>query len=114
MLTTDLYVRLTRHFDPGWSSLDDDRPAGTARLTPWRLVRPGNGHDDGGVYTSIATVRTQDRRAARAIEQALADTLGGSSCRHEHDCCGCAYRFAEARRVSKHRYAVRMSVTFNF
>jgi hypothetical protein len=111
MFTTDLYVRLTHRFAPGWSSLDDDRRVGTARLTPWRLVRPGNGHDDGGVYTSMATVRSQDRRA---IAQALADTLGGSSCRHEHDCCGCASRWVEARRVGKHRYAVRMSVTFNY
>jgi hypothetical protein len=111
MFTTDLYVRLTHRFAPGWNSLDDDQHIGTARLTPWRLVRPGNGHDDGGVYTSMATVRAQDRRA---IAQALAHTLGGSSCRHEHDCCGCAYRRAEARRVGKHRYAVRMSVTFNY
>jgi hypothetical protein len=114
MFTTDLYVRLTHHFAPGWSDLDDDRHVGAARLTPWRLVRPPQDYDDGGVYTSTATVRTQDRRAARAIEQALADTLGGSRCRHEHDCCGCSYRRVEARRVGKHRYAVRMSVTFNY
>lgn len=114
MFSTDLYVRLTHRFAPGWSSLDDDRHVGAARLTPWRLVRPGNGHDDGGVYTSTATVRTQDRRAARAVAQALADTLGGSSCRHEHDCCGCAYRFVKARRVGKHRYSMRMNVTFNY
>ena len=113
MFTTDLYVRLTHHFAPGWSDLDDDRHVGTARLTPWRLARPPQDYDDGGVYTSTATVRTQDRRAARAIERALADTLGGSRCRHEHDCCGCATTRAYARKISPREYSVYLSTYYN-
>lgn len=111
MNTINLYRRLSHRWAPGWSDLEEEEHVGQARMTPWRMVREPQDYDDGGVYTSVATVKSRD---ARHVARALADSLGGSSCRHEHDCCGCSYRNISARRVSRNRYAVRMSVTYNY
>lgn len=111
MRTEHLYQRETFRYSSGWSHLDDWQFLCTVRLTPMQQVREGNGYDLGGVYLSYARVpRGKDwRQIARALEQ----TLEGSRCRHEYDCCGCASRRVTVRLIAPRRLQVRMSVSYN-
>ena len=103
-----LYKRLTHRWAPGWADMDEHQMVTPANLTGWRQTLNPD------VYTATATVPAgASRRDARDIVRALIDTLGGSHCTHEYDCCGCAYRHVNARRVSRNRYGVTMRVTFN-
>ena len=48
------------------------------------------------------------------VAQALRDTLGGSRCRHEYDCCGCASRYVKVIRKTRRDLLVRTFVTYNY
>ena len=112
MIKTGLWLRLTHRYRDGWSSEDNHRYLGEIRLTPRRLVREGEDMDSGPVYASTATVPKGLR--PKEVVQALRDTLGGSRCRHEHDCCGCASVSVRARRVGRNRYSVVSTTNYNF
>lgn len=114
MIRTSLFRRLTHKYRDGWSHEDQHEYLCGAKLTPAKLVREPEGFDDGGTYIMHATVpRGFSPRQARAIEQALEDSLGGSSCRHEHDCCGCQIRRVNAKRRGS-RFVVKMDVSYNY
>lgn len=111
MIKTELIQRLTYNFADGWSAFDDVASLGTLTLTPPRLIKAGNGHDQGGTYVQHATLpKGVPRMIAKA---ALADTMGGTSCRHEHDCCGCEIRSIQSLKVGNRRFLVRTRITYN-
>lgn len=112
MQTVHTYIRLTHKYRDGWSHLDNDEFVATVRLTPPKMVREGEGYDDGGKY--VQYMRVPRNVNPGQLEQALRDTLGGSSCRHEHDCCGCATRYVRTKLVTPRKLKVTTSVTYNY
>lgn len=115
METLHLYRRTSHKYRDGWQHLDSSEYVATARLTPAKMVEEPRDFDEGGTYIMHATIPTTSRKHRESIIRALHDTLGGSECRHEYDCCGCASRYVKATPSGKrHRYVVKMSVTYNY
>lgn len=112
MIKVGLWLRLTHKYRDGWSTEDTRRWLGEMRLTPRRLVKDHDGMDGGAVHTLTATVPAG--LDPKSVAQALRDTLGGSNCRHEHDCCGCASISVRARRTGRNRYSVVTTTNFNY
>ena len=84
----------------------------TVSLTPMKMVKEGDGYDDGGTYLQYLRVpRTVNRLA---LAQALRDTMGASSCNHSYDCCGCAVRRVTVKMLSKRKMQVRTKVSYNY
>jgi hypothetical protein len=112
MIKTDLFTRLTYQYADGWQHLDSEEFTGTVKVLGATRQIEGAGYDDGGAahFRVVAPSALKGRDLSRAIGQ----TLGGSSCRHEHDCCGCATHRASVKRVSPREYAVKVSVSFNY
>ena len=112
-----LELRLTHRYVGTYSHLDEWRSFGAApaRLTPPKMVDPGNGYDEGGTYLRWATLPRLPRRADRAdAARALEDTLSSWGCHHEYDCCGCAsYRTRVLRRKGR-RVLLRTTVGYNY
>ncbi len=112
MITASLTLRKTHRYADGWADLDESRYLGRMKLTAPRVLVPGNGYDRGPVF--IQRVRVPSGLKREDVKQALMDTLGGSRCRHEHDCCGCASRHVQVRALGNRDFAVRTSLTFNY
>lgn len=106
------YRRVTHRYAAGWSHLDDYEPVVSLRITPFQLRRPGNGYDDEGTWTAYTRLPAGSnwREIARAIE----NTMAGSRCRHEYDCCGCYNRRVFTRLVAPRRLQIRVDVTRNY
>jgi hypothetical protein len=96
----------------GWNHLDSWKELGTAKMLQARMTREPNGHDDGGAY--LAKVIAPSNLKGRDLSQAIAQSIGGSSCKHEHDCCGCASTSARVKRTSAREYSVYLRVTYNY
>ena len=112
MIKSGLWLRLTHKFRDGWSSEDRHLCLGEMRLTPRRLAKEHEGIDGGTVHVRTATV--PQGLDSKSVTLALRDTLGGSNCRHEHDCCGCASISVRARRTGRSRYSVVTTTHFNY
>jgi len=113
MNLANLYLRVTHKYADGWRHLDDDQFVGTVKVLGVTSATEGGDYDDGGT-ASFRVVAPSALRGAD-LSRAIADTLGGgSNCRHEHDCCGCASTYATVRRVSNREYAVRLRTSFNY
>jgi|JI8StandDraft_2_1071088.scaffolds.fasta_scaffold48915_4 hypothetical protein len=111
----NLRRRLTHRFNDGWRDLDTWVDLGSVRALGPRVVHPGNGHDQLATthQTFVLPKRTtgpQLRRLATALE----DTLSGTSCRHEYDCCGCTLHFARVVAKTPRRLTVRVTATRNY
>jgi hypothetical protein len=112
MTHLELYQRDSNTYADGWAHLDEWQHLGTVKLLAMRQTREPEGHDDGGRYLArvIAPRALKGRDLGRAIES----SLGGSSCRHEHDCCGCPTTYARAKRITSREYSVSLSVSYNY
>lgn len=106
--------RLTHKYSPGWAYLDKHGPGTSLRLTPWRRTEPAQEYDDNGAFVAFTRIPAGLSRAQREeLKDALRDTLGGSSCQHEHDCCGCAIRTVYVTSKGR-RFRVEMRVYYNY
>lgn len=112
MIKAGLTLRTSWRYASGWSQLDASRYLGQMKLTKPRVLVPGNGYDRGPVFIQRARVAPGLNR--KIVQQALVDTLGGSRCRHEYDCCGCATRNVQVPALGNRDFAVRTSMTFNY
>jgi hypothetical protein len=112
MLTTPLFLRTTHGYADGWQHLDHHQYLGLMRLTAPRVTEYGDGHENGP--TTMQRARVPAGLDAKRVQQALVSTLSGSRCTHEHDCCGCATRYVDVRRVGKRDFAVRTTVRYNY
>lgn len=112
MLTVDAYRFLTSKWAPGWKQLEDSQFVAQVKLTPAKMVREGNDYDDGGTY--VQYLRVPAHLPAWVLKEALRDTLSGSNCRHEYDCCGCTSRFVRVKQTSPRRLAVFTNVSYNY
>ena len=110
--TIHIYDRLTYRYHDAWRHLDGEQYIGEAKqLGLTRRIQPA-GYDDGGEYhfRVIAPSALKGRDLSRPISQ----TLSGSSCTHEYDCCGCASTRASVRRIDRRTYSVKLAVSFNY
>ena len=117
MKRVHLEQRVTHRYVGAYAHLDEWRDLGAApaRLTPPKMVDPGNGYDRGGTYLRWATLPRLPRRADRAdAARALEDMLSSYGCAHEWDCCGCATHDTQALRRLGRRVLLRTTVTFNY
>lgn len=117
MEAVHLELRLTCGYVDTYSHLDEWRSFGAApaRLTPPKLVDPGNGYDEGGTYLRWATLPRLPRRADRVdAARALEDTLSSWGCHHEYDCCGCASYSTRVLRRQGRRVLLRTTVGYNY
>jgi hypothetical protein len=69
--------------------------------------------NEDGNYTMRFLV-INDNHLAGDLSQAIRDTLSGSNCQHQFDCCGCASRSASVKRKNNNVYKVTVTVTHNF
>ena len=106
------YARLTHKYRDGWSHLDSDEFVATVRLTAPKMVEEGKGYDEGDTY--VQYVRVPRSVNAKLLARALSDTMGGSNCRHEHDCCGCATRYVRVKAIAPRQLKVTTSVSYNY
>lgn len=107
-----IYQRESYKYAAGWNHLDSWIKLGTAKMLQARMTREPDGHDDGGAY--LAKVIAPSNLRSRDLSQAIAQSLGGSSCQHEHDCCGCASTSARVKRTSSREYSVHLRVSYNY
>lgn len=109
MEAVTLYSRVTNQYADGWYHLDEWEHVAHVKMTPPRLIREGNGHDDGGTY--VRYFRKPTGLEQRRIHAAVRDTFSTNRCRHEYDCCGCV--FTSVRTASVNRRTVRVEITVN-
>ena len=111
MYKTDLFTHAQQYAE-GWRHLEREAFTGTVKVLGATYQSEGEGYDDGGFsrfrVVAPSTLKRQD------LTRAIAQTLGGSSCRHDYDCCGCATHRASVKRVSPREYAVQISVSYNY
>lgn len=112
MHTIHAYKRLTHTYQPGWSHLDKDMFVGQVKVTPPRLTRLPNGYDDGGAYVQYGRAPTNANM--QDLIQGLKDSMAGTSCQHEHDCCGCASYRVSIKHTGSRRLLIRTNVTYNY
>jgi hypothetical protein len=84
----------------------------TVRLTPSLKVASGNGYDEGGTYLQYLRVPRGVNKMELA--DALRHTMGGSSCTHAYDCCGCASRFIMTKMINTRTMQVRTKIYYNY
>jgi len=112
MQAVHAYARITHGYADGWRHLDKDEFVGTVKMTPAVQTEAPKDYDDGGAYVQYA--RAPSGVNLDLLKQALRDTMGGSNCRHEHDCCGCASRYVSVKHVGSRRLVIRTRVSFNY
>ena len=98
--------------DYGWGRTYYDEDLATVRLTPRKLVKEGNGYDEGGTYLQYLRVPRNVNKAE--LSQALCETMGGSNCTHAYDCCGCTSSFIMTKMVGARTMQVRTKISFNY
>lgn len=117
--TFSLQIRETYRYNAGWEHLDRHKYLGECRAVAATKERGNNEY----WKNTVAVAVFQECEATREeIETALMDTLSGSNCRHEHDCCGCVsrntYKIRKMRDITVdgrggELYAVRISCSRN-
>jgi hypothetical protein len=109
--TQPLFTRLTHQYRDGWSYLDTEEFTASVKLLGATRRTPSNSYEGGGTcnYRVVAPSALKGTDLTRAISH----SFGGSSCQHEHDCCGCATVSIDVLRVSRREYVVRSSISFN-
>ena len=112
MTKLELHQRITHTYADGWADLDEWQHLGTAKMLRWNATAEPLGFDDAGTFTT----KVIGPRQLRAVDlgRAIAATLGGSSCTHEHDCCGCPTTHASVKRTSAREYFVHLHITRNY
>lgn len=112
MEAVNLFARTTNKYRDGYSYLDNFNYFATVKLTPAKMVREPRDYDDGGTF--VQYLRVPAGMDTKQLDRALYDTMGGSNCRHEYDCCGCASRRIFTKMISPRKMMVRTSVSYNY
>lgn len=106
--------RTSHKYRDGWAHEDRWQHLGVLKVTPARVTEEGNRYDEGDTYVRFARIQNISRQGFKLLKRGLQDTLSGSSCHHEHDCCGCASYSTRVQRVSPRLVLIRTRVTFNY
>lgn len=89
-----------------------DEEVATVRLTRAKKVAEGNYYDEGGTY--LQYLRVPRGVDTQVLAEALRHTMGGSSCTHAYDCCGCASRFIQTEMIAPRKMKIRTKIFFNY
>ena len=114
MFDVHLYTRKSFKYADGWRHLDNDEYLGTIRVTPAVVIRepaPNADMSEGPTYVQYA--RLPAGIDVASAKQAIRDTMGGSNCRHEYDCCGCSSRSVRVTNVGR-KLRIITNVSFNY
>lgn len=100
-------ARRTYRYRDAWDHLDAWGDPMRFKVLGGRVTRQAEQYDevDTVVYRVIGTKRGNQAEQA----QALRDTMGGSRCRHDYDCCGCITTHASVRRLRPGVFFVRLT-----
>tara|TARA_R110000868_G_scaffold163699_1_gene396037 strand:+ start:551 stop:871 length:321 start_codon:yes stop_codon:yes gene_type:complete len=101
-----LSERLTYKYASGWSELDIWEEVGSVQLKPAKSIL--------GRVIDQKYILINDKKLPGDLSQAIADTMGGSPCQHEHDCCGCPTTYVYIERTGEWRYTVQLNITLNY
>lgn len=112
MQTLNVFARTSNKYRDGWSYMDNFEFVASVKLTPYRLVRKPSDYSDGGTF--VQYLRVPRGMDAKVLGRAIEDTVGGSSCRHEYDCCGCTSRRVFTRLVAPRRMKVTTDISYNY
>lgn len=110
----NLYERLTHKYRDGWSGEDDHKYIGEAKVLRYTPVRTRTSDDFEGSKITHTLVVAPAALRDTDLRNSIADTMGGSSCRHEHDCCGCPSTYVDVRRISRREYSVKLTTFYNY
>ena len=115
METVNCYKRLTNRYNPGWAYLDKSEFVGTLMLTPRKLTSvPADDADHSEGNTYVQYCRVPARVKWKELAQAIRDTMSGSSCQHEWDCCGCSSTYVTVKRHGTRQLRIHTSITYNY
>ena len=112
MHTEHVYKFLTHAWAPGYSHLEESKLVGTIKLTPHKRTQRGNHYDEGDSFTQHGRIPKGVNK--RELAKAIVDTMSGSRCQHEYDCCGCATTRVEVKLLPKRRIFVHTAVSYNY
>ena len=112
MFTFNSSVRTTFKYIDAHRHLDEWAETYTFKALAHRRTEEPTGSDSGGSVV-IRVVGDKGRDQARQA-QALESCFGGSSCTHEHDCCGCPTSYADVTRVKRGIFSVHVTTTYNY
>jgi len=101
-----LSERLTYKHRSGWSELDSWEEVGSVQLKPAKSIL--------GRVVDQKYILINDKKIPGDLSQAICDTMGGSPCQHEHDCCGCPTTYVYIERTGEWRYTVQLNITLNY
>ena len=90
----------------------NEETVAVVRLTRAKKVAEGNYYDEGGTY--LQYLRVPRGVDSAVLSQALRHTMGGSSCTHAYDCCGCASRSIQTKMIAPRKMQVRTKIFFNY
>lgn len=108
----NLYQRTTFKYRDAYRELDDEVYVGDVKMLGGKRIKESSDFDDGGIYRHrIIAPRSL---ANNDLSIAIGSYFSGSNCRHEWDCCGCAFTNAFARRISKREYIVEIKTSYNY
>ena len=112
METVNAYIPTDSYTDYDGSYAVMEDAIATVRLTAPKKVQDSNGYDEGGAYVQYLRVpRGVDKSL---LSEALRHTMGGSSCRHAYDCCGCSTRFIITKMTAPRRMQVKTRIYYNY
>lgn len=87
---TDLWLRQTHSYVDGYSGEDTWTHLAKGRVLGRRILSTSREPNTRRyIFTVVVPKLPRTRKMNRKVVRAIEDTLSGSQCRHEHDCCGC-------------------------
>lgn len=112
-----LELRITHKYRDGWRGLDGWNTVGTY-VVRRRFVEqlPDDADQDAEPGTLLMVETRLNGTQAFTVEQvktALENTLSGSSCTHDWDCCGCVSSYAQADHMGANEWRVLINYTRN-
>lgn len=106
--------RVTHKYRDGWAHEDRWQYLGHLLVTPAKVTEEGNRYDEGDTYVRFARISNISRKAFKELKRGIQDTMGGSRCHHEYDCCGCASYHVQVERVRPRLVLIRTRVRYNY
>jgi len=112
MFTFNSSVRTTFKYIDGYRHLDAWAETYTFKALAHKRTAEATGCDSGGAV--VVRVIGDKRRDQARQAKALASYFSGSSCTHEHDCCGCPTSYVDVTRVKRGIFSVHVTTTYNY
>ena len=112
METVNAYIPTNSYTDYDGSYAEMEETVATVRLTKAKLVAESTAYDEGGTY--VQYLRVPRNVNVNLLREALRHTMGGSSCTHAYDCCGCATRFITTKLIAPRKLQVRTRIYYNY